>query len=519
MPFEHYIDVVEDLSRDLPVQVRYRRLLEAIHYTIPYDAIALLQLLGDELHPVAFIGLREETSGRRFLVEHHPRLAAILQSRELVRFDASCDLPDPYDGLLNTPDHELFIHDCMGVSIYFADQPWGVITFDGLQAGQFDEVDAKQQALAITLTRAVVTAAERINQLQNQLNLGHQVTIALNRERSESDIIGSSTIIQRLINDIDVVAPTPLSVLIEGETGVGKELIARRLHLKSDRYDRPLIHVNCAALPENLAEAELFGHTKGAFTGATAERVGRFELADGGTLFLDEVGELPLSLQAKLLRALQEGEVQRVGSDQIIKVDVRIIAATNRDLQQEVDQGRFRADLYHRLSVFPVTVPPLRERGRDVLQLAEFFLERDQFRLNIQTLCLTENARLALLHYAWPGNVRELEHLLSRAALKASQQNSVDGLVQVSAKHLGLSDDIDEMTPMTQMTEPSPHTTSEIGSLTLLTQSFQTQLIQSAIKANHGNIAAAARALEVDRSNLFRLMKRLNIQTISNENQ
>lgn len=515
MPFEHYIHVVEDLSRDLPAQERYRRLLEAIHFAIPYDAVALLRLVGDELHPVTFLGLREEIRGRRFIVDRHPRLQTILDHRELVRFDAYSDLPDPYDGLLNTPDDGLHVHDCMGVSIYFAEKPWGVITFDAVRAGQFDEVEAKQQELAITLTRAVVAAAERINQLQTQLHRGHQVTMELNRERSASDIIGTSPIIQRLMNDIDVVAPTPLSVLIEGETGVGKELIARRLHLKSGRASRPLIQINCAALPESLAEAELFGHTKGAFTGATEERAGRFELADGGTLFLDEVGELPLSLQAKLLRALQEGEVQRVGSDQVIKVDVRMVAATNRDLEQEVERGRFRADLYHRLSVFPIRVPPLRERGRDVLQLAEFFLERDQSRLNIQSLCLTEDARLALLSYRWPGNVRELEHLLSRAALKASQTQITSGLVQINAQDLGLNNELANA-EATHQAEDETSQQVEIGSLNLLTQSFQTQLIQSAIAANNGNIAAAARALEIDRSNLFRLMKRLNIQPMKN---
>jgi anaerobic nitric oxide reductase transcription regulator len=510
MTFEYYTAVIEDLSRELPAELRYRRLLEAINHTLPCDAIALLRLNGNHLQPVAFLGLRTETHGRRFLIEHHPRLAAILASRQPVRFDSDSPLPDPYDGLLQNVD-ELHVHDCMGVSIYIDDQPWGVITLDATRSGQFDEIDPRQQQLAITLTRAVITAAERINQLQQQLHRGHEVTAELNREMAAGELIGSSTSMQRLLDDIDVVAATPLTVLIEGETGVGKELVARRLHLKSDRLEQPLIQLNCAALPENLAEAELFGHTKGAFTGANEARAGRFELADGGTLFLDEVGELPLALQAKLLRVLQEGEVQRMGSDHTSKVNVRIVAATNRNLEQEVANGRFRADLYHRLSVFPIKVPPLRERGDDVLQLAEFFLERDQHRLNIQKLLLSASAQAALQSYSWPGNVRELEHLLSRAALKATRSQSTAGLVHIETGDLGL--ELNSEAPSHYNPSPANRTVPTLsdGSLREQTEAFQRQLISQALAQHQHNIAAAARSLAVDRSNLLRIMKRLGL--------
>lgn len=508
MTIENYISVIEDLSRDLPAEIRYRRLLEAIRQSIPCDAIGLLRLHGNHLQPVAFNGLREETRGRRFLLSQHPRLEAILSSRQLVRFDADSDLPDPYDGLIHIPEGGLHVHDCMGVSIYIDDQPWGVITLDAIRAGQFDGIEPRQQELAVTLTRAVITAAERIEQLQLQLQHGHQVTAQLNRELAATEVIGSSVVMQRLLSDIDVVAPTPLAVLIEGETGVGKEVVARRLHLKSDRYDQPLVQINCAALPETLAEAELFGHTRGAFTGASEARSGRFELADGGTLFLDEIGELPLALQAKMLRALQEGEIQRMGSDTPIKVDVRIIAATNRDLVKEVEAGRFRADLYHRLSVFPMKVPPLRERAEDVLQLAEYFLERDQHRLNIHKLRLGDDARHSLLAYSWPGNVRELEHTLSRAALKANREQSRDGLVQICARHLDLSDmpsvpDIDVQIP--------EHGVEGVISLNVATHVFQARMIEKALAKCGNNVAAAARGLQLDRSNLLRMMKRLGI--------
>lgn len=514
MLFEHYISVIEDLSRDLPSETRYRRLLEAIRYTIPCDAVGLLQLIGDQLRPVAFLGLREEIRGRHFLIDRHPRLKSIVSSRQLVRFVSDSELPDPYDGLLHMPGEGLHVHDCMGMSIYIDEQLWGVITLDAVRPGQFDEVEPRQREVAITLTRAVITAVERISKLQQQLHHGHEVRAELNREMATSDIIGTSSSMQRLLGDVDVVAPTPLSVLIEGETGVGKELIAKRLHLKSDRLDQPLIQLNCAALPENLAEAELFGHTRGAFTGANKERAGRFELADGGTLFLDEVGELPLPLQAKLLRALQEGEVQRIGSDHTIQVNVRVVAATNRNLEEEVNNGRFRADLYHRLSVFPINVPPLRERGKDVLQLAEFFLERDQHRLNIQKLLLTEDARIALLSYNWPGNVRELEHVLSRAALKASRTQSSLGFVHICARDLGLdySEGISPENKDSLLEKPSLDTFPAIGPLAELTKAFQSRLIEAALKAHSGNVAAAARVLRVDRSNLLRLVKRLGIK-------
>ena len=510
MSIQHYISVIEDLSRDLPSEARYQRLLEAIHQTIPCDAIALLRLRGKQLRPVAFRGLRDEVRGRHFLLDRHPRLARILASHQLLRFEADSDLPDPYDGLVHAPGHSLRVHDCMGMSIYIDEHPWGVITFDAIRAGQFDEMDARQQAWALSLTRAVITAAERIDQLQQRLHRGYELTAERNRELAASDIVGDSAAMRRLLGDIDIVAPTHLSVLIEGETGVGKELIAKRLHLKSNRIKRPLIQLNCAALPEQLAEAELFGHTRGAFTGAKEARAGRFELADGGTLFLDEVGELPLSLQAKLLRVLQEGEIQRIGSDQTMQVDVRVVAATNRNLEEEVQCGRFRADLYHRLSVFPVRVPPLRERSNDVLQLAEFFLERDQHRLNIQKLLLSEDARTALLAYNWPGNVRELEHVLSRAALKASCAEPLANLVYINAKRLALdytasgnTQNSGDDTPLAANEAP------EQGSLTEQTQAFQRQVIQRALNANGNNVAAAARALKTDRSNLLRLIKRL----------
>lgn len=241
----------------------------------------------------------------------------------------------------------------------------------------------------------------------------------LNALHNFEAIAGKSDALLRALHDVDQVAPGDTTVLITGETGVGKELFARAIHATSARSEKPLIKVNCAAIPDALMESEFFGHEKGAFTGATAKREGRFALADGGTIFLDEIGELPLDLQVKLLRVLQEGEFEPVGSSQTRKVDVRVIAATNRNLADEVKAGRFRKDLYYRLNVFPVHVPPLRERGNDVVLLAEMFAERYAHQLGREVPALTATCRGRLLAYDWPGNVRELQNVIERAVITA----------------------------------------------------------------------------------------------------
>ena len=238
-------------------------------------------------------------------------------------------------------------------------------------------------------------------------------------ESHHQGIIGRSPAIEATLRQIDLVAGTDATVLVTGESGTGKELIARAIHEASRRRDRPLIRVNCAAVPRELFESEFFGHAKGAFTGALRDRVGRFELADGGTLFLDEVGEIPLDLQGKLLRVLQERSFERVGDERTRAVDVRLIAATNRDLRDEVRRGRFREDLYFRLNVFPIAASPLRERPEDIPLIAQHFLKGAARRLNIPEPRLTEGDARRLARYPWPGNVRELENVIERGAILA----------------------------------------------------------------------------------------------------
>ncbi|GLX15227.1 Fis family transcriptional regulator [Pseudomonas straminea] len=233
----------------------------------------------------------------------------------------------------------------------------------------------------------------------------------------EIGIIGSSPAMLELYSKIRKVAPTDSNVLVQGESGTGKELVARALHNLSKRAKAPLISVNCAAIPETLIESELFGHEKGAFTGASASRAGLVEAADGGTLFLDEIGELPLEAQARLLRVLQEGEIRRVGSVQSQKVDVRLIAATHRDLKTLSKTGQFREDLYYRLHVIALKLPPLRERGADVLEIARAFLARQSARMGRSDLHFGPDAEQAIHHYSWPGNVRELENAIERSVI------------------------------------------------------------------------------------------------------
>ena len=268
-------------------------------------------------------------------------------------------------------------------------------------------------------------AYQEICRLRNQLELENEYLQEEVLElRTFGDFIGQSPALQNILRQIEMVAPTDASVLVTGESGTGKELIAHAMHTRSDRNARRMIRVNCASIPRELYESEFFGHVKGAFTGAVKDRAGRFELAHGGTLFLDEVGEIPLELQSKLLRVLQEGTFERVGDERTRNTDVRIIAATNRDLKREVEEGRFREDLYYRLNVFPIEVPPLRKRKEDIPLLAAHFLELTAKKLNHPKPKLSQANMNQLQAYDWPGNIRELQNVIERAII-TSQSNKL----------------------------------------------------------------------------------------------
>jgi formate hydrogenlyase transcriptional activator len=284
------------------------------------------------------------------------------------------------------------------------------------------ELEARVAARTSELTAGLAEVERLKSRLQQENRYLKQEII---EQVNSGEIIGSSPALQGALRNLALVAPTDSTVLIHGETGTGKELIARALHQLSPRKERPMVKLNCSAISAGLVESELFGHVKGAFTGASDRRVGRFELADGGTLFLDEVSELPLETQAKLLRVLQEREFEPVGSSRTVKVDVRVIAATNRDLQVDAENKRFRADLYYRLNVFPIELPPLRERPEDIETLARYFMQRMSRKLGKPLNHIPPQTLARLRQHSWPGNIRDLQNAIERAAILAVDDNLV----------------------------------------------------------------------------------------------
>ncbi|MHC1789727.1 sigma-54 interaction domain-containing protein [Solidesulfovibrio sp.] len=334
-------------------------------------------------------------------------------------------------------------------------------------------------------------AFSEIKQLKDQLEaerayLQDEIKLEYNHE----DIIGKSEAIKNVFYKVEQIAGTDTNVLVLGETGTGKELVARAIHSLSLRKDRALVKMNCAALPSNLIESELFGHEKGAFTGAHSRRLGRFEVANGATLFLDEIGELPLELQPKLLRVIQNGEFERLGSSNTIKVNVRIIAATNRNLEEEVRKGYFRDDLWYRLNVFPITVPPLRERTEDIPLLVDYFVKKIAKRLGKTIEFIPLNVMHALQNYHWPGNIRELENVLER------------GVINSSGPKLRLIDELKK--PFKSMTS-SQQTLESVEREYIL-------LVLAQTNWKVGGKDSAAEILGLDRSTLRARMRKLNIQ-------
>ncbi len=310
--------------------------------------------------------------------------------------------------------------------------------------------------------------------------LREEVNVAMNF----GHIIGTSPALRRMMKRVEAVAETPASVLVQGESGVGKELVAHAIHVHSPRADGPLVKVNCASISKELFESEFFGHVKGAFTGAHRDRIGRFQLADGGTIFLDEVGEIPMELQGKLLRVLQESEFERVGDDVTRSVDVRVIAATNRNLEQLIVDGKFREDLFYRLSVFPVDVPPLRERGEDIVQLAQHFLEQTCKDFGRAPLTLTRAQTANLRAYNWPGNVRELKNVIERAVILSTGK-----VLRLDLSMPGLKIDIDAIAE------------TSIASNEVLTEKdmrdFQKNNIEKALEQSNWKVSGIGGAAEL----------------------
>ena len=494
-------NIAIELQRGIGHQDRFQRLITTLRQVLECDASALLRYDSRQFIPLAIDGLAKDVLGRRFALEGHPRLEAIARAGDVVRFPADSELPDPYDGLI--PGQEsLKVHACVGLPLFAGQNLIGALTLDGMQPDQFDVFSDEELRLIAALAAGALSNALLIEQLESQNMLPGDATPF--EAVKQTQMIGLSPGMTQLKKEIEIVAASDLNVLISGETGTGKELVAKAIHEASPRAVNPLVYLNCAALPESVAESELFGHVKGAFTGAISNRSGKFEMADNGTLFLDEIGELSLALQAKLLRVLQYGDIQRVGDDRSLRVDVRVLAATNRDLREEVLAGRFRADLFHRLSVFPLLVPPLRERGDDVILLAGYFCEQCRLRLGLSRVVLSAGARNLLQHYSFPGNVRELEHAIHRAVVLSRATRSGDEVI-LEAQHFAFPD----------VTSPPPESAAVPivkQNLREATEAFQRKTIRQALAQNHHNWAASARMLETDVANLHRLAKRLGLK-------
>ncbi|TNI17481.1 nitric oxide reductase transcriptional regulator NorR [Aeromonas dhakensis] len=492
-----------DLQLGISHQDRFHRLIQSVRSLLNSDASALLRYEGGQFIPLAIDGLMQDVLGRRFALKDHPRMEAIARAGDVVRFPADSSLPDPYDGLL--PDHDDFkVHACVGLPLFSDQALIGALTIDGMNPAQFDAISDEELRLVGALAAAALNNALLLERLARQSS-----EPLVPGTRPGPEMIGQSPAMARLRHEIEVVASSELNVLILGETGVGKELIAKAVHRGSQRAKAPLVYLNCAALPESVAESELFGHVKGAFTGAIHNRAGKFELADQGTLFLDEIGELSLPLQAKLLRVLQYGDLQRIGDDTPLKVNVRILAATNRDLKQAVVEGQFRADLYHRLSVFPIHAPALRERPGDIPLLAGYFCERCRLSLGLERLRIQPQALQLLERHDWPGNVRELEHAIHRAAVLARAEQGSQAPT-LASHHFNLT--AGTLPPSTSpATAPMTPLPGGLG-LRAATDAFQLALIEQTLAAHDGNWAATARALELDGGNLHRLAKRLGLK-------
>ncbi|WP_308621784.1 sigma-54 dependent transcriptional regulator [uncultured Desulfovibrio sp.] len=364
---------------------------------------------------------------------------------------------------------------------------------DALRLGAYDYL---VKPLDFDLLRETLEQCiERSRHSVENRELRRQLTEAAASE----EIIGRSDALKRMLGFIETVAPTEATVLVTGESGTGKELVARALHGASARAGKPLVTVNCAALAETLLESELFGHEKGAFTGADRRREGRFVQANGGTLFLDEIGEMPLQLQAKLLRALQQGEIQRVGSDTPITVDVRVIAATNRDLRQEVQEKRFREDLYFRLNVISIEVPPLRRRGEDIPLLAAYFLQRFAERNRKSIKGFSPQAMDSLLRYSWPGNVRELENAVERAVILCN------GDLVTGAE---LPDNIAHASPR----EEGPAQQGSLSLAGMALELVERRAIEDTMRQTGDNKSEAARRLGITRATLHNKLRKYGLE-------
>jgi two-component system nitrogen regulation response regulator NtrX len=363
-----------------------------------------------------------------------------------------------------------------------------------VKATKLGALDFLEKPLSTDKLLLTVQNALKIERLQ-------QENRQLRQQLGAGGIVFTGDKMRRLMTQVERVAASETRVCIFGETGTGKELIARAIHDKSPRRDGPYVTLNCAAVPAELIESELFGHEKGSFTGAAARHVGKFEQAHDGTLFLDEIGDMPLSMQAKLLRVLEQGEVERIGGDKPVKVNVRVVVATHRNLEEQVRQGAFRQDLFHRIYVFPIALPPLRERLEDVPALARHFAAHIVKQNGWKEIAFAEDAIQALQAYAWPGNIRELRNVIERVLLYADSDTVTAATVNAALPATGIA----------AGATPGAAAMSASGPLAQRVEQFERQMILDEIKRNNHHITNAAKALGLERSHLYKKCQQLGI--------
>ncbi|MCZ7602423.1 MAG: sigma-54 dependent transcriptional regulator [Melioribacteraceae bacterium] len=374
------------------------------------------------------------------------------------------------------------------------------VAIESIRLGAYDyfpkPIDQNRLEPAIKNALTNYELVKRINELEENLQ----------KEYSFDNIISTDNSMQKVFRLVSKVLDNDITVLIQGESGTGKELIARAIHYNGSRKEKPFIVVNCASIPRELLESELFGHEKGAFTGAHQRKIGKFELGNGGTIFLDEIGEMEMSLQAKILRVIQQKEFERVGGTEVIKTDVRILSATNRDLKEAVDNKEFREDLYYRLSSFPIFIPPLRERRGDIIILIDYFVNKFNDKLSKNVKGFSKSALKVLYDYDWPGNIRELENLIERCII-LTDQNEIDISIlppQIS----GHSSSSLSMSNGELFGDNSP---------VIPFEKLKEEAIKHAVKVTSGNIVEAAKKLNIGRATLYRLMDKYGIEA-SREN-
>jgi transcriptional regulator with GAF, ATPase, and Fis domain len=434
---------VRDLSRlvagDRDVRAILERALAALEGVIPFDLAAVFRLFGNELRVLAAAGRLDRDAVRRHKLDlrRFPTIQRALESRRPIPLEEhhhASHEGDPYDGVLDLPEG----HSCMVIPLFAGDRNLGIITLDRQTCGRYDDTSVQIASVygqLISLAILFADQAEQIERYRRQLAEENALLVAERGAPTEASRMlegSASPAMEEVVRLARQVAPADLPVLLLGETGTGKEVLAKAIHGWSRRAGASFITLNCSAIPDNLVESELFGHVKGAFTGADRPRRGRFATADGGTLLLDEIGDMPLMAQSKLLRVLQEGVFEPVGSDEAQRVDVRVVAATHVDLPRAVAEGRFRQDLYFRLAVFPLTVPPLRERPEDIGRIALDFLDREARRTRRGPWTLPDATLEHMQAAPWPGNVRELLNALERATI-------LQPAGAIEPRHLGLN--------------------------------------------------------------------------------